>query len=301
MTAPLHAPADALLRFLIEGTGVRGSLVRLTDSWQSIGARADYPPPVRCLLGETVAASALLSAHSKIDGQLSIQLKGSGALRTLFAEYRSGGSLRGIALWQDPVPAELSPRALGANALLAITIETLPPGASETTRYQGLVGLDSDRLDQALEAYFAQSEQLPTRLLLVADADQAVGLMLQQMPESRGDVDGWARVQALFETLAPAELMTTDAHTLLHRLFHEDGARILDSQALRFACTCSRQRVASVLLQLGLAEAQQAAQSQADGVAEVACELCGQRYRFDPIDITQLFAGGGSSVIEQRH
>ena len=301
MSAADSLGSDFLLRFIIEGCGVRGTLVTLTDAWQAIAERNAYPAQVRRLLGETVVAAALFSGHSKIDGRLSIQLKGEGPLRTLFAEFTSGGSLRGVAIWQDPVPPALSPRDMGTNALLAITIDTLPPGASESIRYQGMVGLDSDRLDHAFERYFAQSEQLPTRLLLAADGSTCAGLMLQALPNHNGDSDGWNRAQALFETLNANELLSADAETLLHRLFHEDGVRLLGTQTLRFACTCSRQRVASVLLQLGRDDALAAAESEADGVAKIACEMCGQTYSFDLVDLDQLLAGGGSAAPDGRH
>ncbi len=299
-----------LLRFIIEGSGVRGALVCLGEAWRQIATRGDYPPALRELLGQSVVAAALFGGHSKIDGRLGIQLKGQGALRTLFAEYTSAGRLRGIAMWHEPLPAQLSPRDFGDAALLAISIETMPPGADEAIRYQGLVGLDSDCLEHAFEAYFAQSEQLPTRMLLAADADRAAGLMIQQLPAQSGtspaamaqhDSDGWTRAQALFETLASSELLNTDAETLLLRLFHEDGVRLLAAQPLRFGCSCSRERVAGVLLQLGREEALLAATSQADGVAEIACEMCAEPYRFDRVDLEQLFAGGGIETVAGQH
>ena len=299
-----------LLRFIIEGSGVRGALVCLGDTWRQIASRSNYPPALRELLGQTLVASALFGGHSKIDGRLSIQLKGQGALRTLFAEYASVGRLRGIAMWREPLPVLLSPRDFGESAMLAISIETVPPGADETTRYQGLVGLDSDRLEHAFEAYFSQSEQLPTRLLLAADGDRAAGLMIQQLPAQSGtapaamarhDSEGWIRAQALFETLASNELLSTDAETLLLRFFHEDGVRLLGAQSLRFGCSCSRERVAGVLLQLGREEALLAASGQEDGVAEIACEMCAERYRFDRVDLEQLFAGGGTETVAGQH
>jgi molecular chaperone Hsp33 len=296
---PLHS--DGLLRFIIERSGVRGVLVQLGDAWRSIAQRNAYPAAVRDLLGQTVAAAALFSGHSKIHGRLGIQIKGTGALRTLFSEYSSSGSLRGIALWNDPLPDLLTPRDFGRDALLAITIDTLPPGATDSTRYQGLVGLDSERLDRAFEGYFAQSEQLPTRVLLAADHDHAAGLMLQQLPGESRDVDGWTRAQALFETLGADELLGSDPMELLLRLYHEDGVRLLGTQPLRFGCSCSRERVASVLLQLGPDEALAAASGQPDQAAEIACEMCGQRYRFDRIDLGQLFGGGGSDPAAGAH
>ncbi|MGQ0801373.1 MAG: Hsp33 family molecular chaperone HslO [Pseudomarimonas sp.] len=302
--------AGLLLRFIIEGSEVRGALVCLGETWRHIASRSAYPTALRELLGQSVVAAALFGGHGKINGRLSIQLKGQGAVRTLFAEYASVGRLRGIAMWHEPLPALLSPRDFGDAAMLAISIESIPPGADEATRYQGLVELDSDRLEHAFEAYFAQSEQLPTRLLLAADGERAAGLMIQQLPPPSGtaplarakhDSDGWTRAQALFDTLASAELLATDPETLLLRLFHEDGVRLLGALPLRFGCSCSRERVAGVLLQLGREEALAAASSQGDDVAEIACEMCAQRYRFDRVDLEQLFAGGGTETGVGKH
>ena len=291
-STPLHD--DVLHRFLIEGAGVRGVLVRLRESWQTVHANADYPPEVARLLGESMAAVALFGGHTKIEGRLSLQLKASQSLRTIFTEYRHPGSLRGLAHWQEPVPAPLTPRQFGDDALLALTLETQPPGQPEPVRYQGLVGLDADSLATAFEGYFDQSEQLPTRLLLGQRDGCAAGLMVQVLPGQEADPDAWNRVQALLETLKPEELFELPAEQLLYRLFHEDGVRLLAEQSLRFACTCSHERVEQVLLGLGENEAMAAAQD--DGVATVTCEFCGQNYRFDTVDIGHLFAQPAASA-----
>src|SRR4029079_18361227 len=171
--------ADSLTRFLLQNAGVRGVRVHLDAAWQQIRERAEYPGAVRELLGEAVAAAALFTGHAKIDGRLSVQLRGEGALRTLFAECTAAGTLRGIAQVENDTAVSRDLRALGENAILAITIEN--PGAEgrEPTRYQGLVALESDSLAGAFEDYFRQSEQLPTRILLAADTGSAAGLMLQ--------------------------------------------------------------------------------------------------------------------------
>lgn len=290
------AEEDVLHRFLLERSGVRGVLVRLDAAWQTVRARADYPDAISGWLGESLAAAALFTGHAKIEGRLSIQLRSEGALRSLFAECTQRGSdasaVRGLARWQTPAPDVLSPNDLGSGAMLAITIESQPEGAREATRYQGLVGLQAATLSEAFEGYFSQSEQLPTRILLSADGERATGLMLQQLPGSAGDADAWPRAQALFETLGPDELRRSAPQDLLYRLFHEEGVRLLASQPLVFACACSRERVGTMLLNLGREEAFAALQPD---VAEVVCEFCNQHYHFDRVDMEQLFAGGGSS------
>lgn len=282
---------DALHRFLIDGAGVRGVLVRLNESWETIRDAAPYPAAIATLLGETAVAASLFGGHTKIEGTVSVQFKGRQALRTLFAEYRAPGLLRGIAHWEDPLPEPLTLHSVGEGGLLAITLESPTPGQREPTRYQGLVGLDAESLAQAFEQYFSQSEQLPTRIMFSVAGGVAAGILLQTLPGADIDPDGWTRVQALLDTLTPQELRDADPATLLYRLFHEDGVRVLGEQSLQFRCTCSRERVGQVLIGLGRDEAFASIQGDA---AEITCEFCNQRYRFDRIDITQLFVGGGA-------
>jgi len=292
-----HPDGDTLTRFLLERSGVRGVLVHLDEAWQQIAGRAHYPAEVAARLGETCAAAALFTGHAKINGRLSVQLRGTGALRTLFAECTAADTVRGIAHYEEPVPTPLGPRAFGEGSVLAITIESTPPGARELTRYQGLVGLDADTLAGAFEGYFQQSEQLPTRVLLASAGGRAAGLMLQQLPGGHGDADGWPRAQALFDTLGAAELADTPVETLLYRLFHEEDVRVLDRRPLRFACSCSRERVADMLRSLGVDEARAALQ---DGVAEVNCDFCGQGYRFQPEQIEALFSPAPTAPGSER-
>ncbi|HET8819316.1 MAG TPA: Hsp33 family molecular chaperone HslO [Xanthomonadaceae bacterium] len=289
-----HDP-DRLTRFLLEAAGVRGVRVHLDQAWREIASRAEYPREVSLLLGQAAVATALLTAHAKVEGRLSLQLRGDqGPLQLLFAECTAAGTLRGIARLEEPgdegdreVTSDL--RDFGAGAILAITIENPSPGGRDPVRYQGLVPLEAPTLAVALEDYFRQSEQLPTRLLLVADGQRAAGVMLQKLPGDEGDDDGWTRASALLDTLAPRELLGWPVATLLHRLFHDEDVRLMDQRPLRFACSCSRERVADVLHSLGEDEARAAA---AEGMAEIRCEFCGQRYHFDADAIGALFAAG---------
>ena len=282
---------DQQIRFLLPSAGVRGVAVELERAWQEIKAHADYPPQALSLLGQACAAAALFTGHAKVNGRLSLQLRSPHALRTLFTECTAQGTLRGIVrLSEDDATADAPTdlRQLGDEAMLAITIENPGLDPSEPQRYQSLVSLHAATLDAALEAYFVQSEQLPTRLLLAADGTRAAGLMLQRLPGDDGDSDGWDRACALFDTLQPAELLSTSSQTLLHRLFHEDGAEVLARRPLSFACSCSRDRVSAMLEALGADEARAALRP--DGTAEVRCEFCGRSYVFNGSQIEELFA-----------
>jgi molecular chaperone Hsp33 len=198
-----------------------------------------------------------------------------------------------LARWQDPLPESLALAAL-ADAVMAITVGNVERGQ----RYQGLVELRRASLGGSLEDYFIQSEQLPARILLAADAQQAVGLMLQKMPDEGGhdvvpDEDAWNRVVQLTATLGTQELLATPAESLLYRLYHEESVRLLDTRPLAFGCSCSRERVATMLRSLGRDEVESALAARA-GEIEVICEFCAQRYTFDRIDAEHLLSAGAA-------
>ncbi len=292
---PTQAPdSDRLTRFLLARAGVRGVRVHLDETWRQIREReassetSTMPVAAMELLGEAAAAAALFTGHAKVQGRLSVQLRGHGALRTLFAECTAAGTLRGIAQVEADGAVSRDLRALGADAVLAITIENPTSGGREPVRYQGMVALQADSLDEAFEDYFRQSEQLPTRLLLAANGQRAAGLMLQKLPGDAGDEDGWHRATALFDTLSPQQLLDWPGDLLLQRLFHEDRVEVLGERPLRFGCSCSRERVAAMLQSLGQGEAE-AAMEAAGGKAEIRCEFCAQTYCFEAAEIDLLF------------
>lgn len=256
------APSDLQLRFLLPSAGVRGVLVQLDQTWRAMAARAAYPPAVAELLGEAAAAAALFTGHAKVDGRLSVQLRSHGALRTLFAESTAAGTRAGSrgCRRMRPNPARRPDRA---TCVRSATTRCWPSpsriprwAAAEPMRYQGLVELDAGQPRRSLRGRLRQSEQLPTRLLLACDGARAAGLMLQKLPGDGGDDDGWNRVGALFETLGSAELLALAPADTIHRLFHEESPHAMGGKPLRFACSCSRERVAAMLVSLGIGEAE---------------------------------------------
>lgn len=287
---------DVLLRFLLPAACVRGAWLGLGAAWRELHGHGSAHPALIPWLGEASAACALLTAHVKVDGRLTLQLRSQGPLQTVFVETTARGTLRGIARGDGAALAQTRGGlpAVAPEGLLAITIEN-PLARGDDARYQGLVPLVGDDLASAFEDYFERSEQLPTRLLLAADAHHARGLLLQKLPGDGGDADGWDRAQALFATLGRDELLATPGPTLLHRLFHEEQPEPVAERPLRFDCSCSRERVADVLRALGPDEARAALV--VDGHAEVHCEFCGQAYRFDAGDIEALFQPVGQGPL----
>ena len=280
---------DLLHAFVLPELGVRGAAVRLGAGYREVLGHQPYPAAVGRWLGEALSAAALLQTGIKFVGRLSLQLQGGSGLELMYVESTSEGDLRGIArVAERQIDWSAGFSAATEGGVLAITLEPYQRG----DRYQGIVPLAGETLSDALEGYFDQSEQLPTRLLLTGDGEHAAGLLLQRLPFEGGlirpvDPDGWNRIEHLLGTIKPDELVNTASEVLLHRLFHDIERINRDPLPLHVRCRCSREKVADVLRRIGREEAVAAT---ADiGHAQVICEFCGKVYRFDPIEIQQLF------------
>nr|WP_163503914.1 Hsp33 family molecular chaperone HslO [Halomonas socia] len=277
---------DQIQRFLFDGTNVRGEIVQLERVYQEVLDRHAYPLAVSRQLGELLAAVALLTETVKLDGTLSIEVRGDGPLELLMAESNPGGEMRAIARLGEgqPLPADDAgfKELLGAGRIVI----TLDP--REGKRYQGIVELSADSLGGCLEAYFSQSEQLPTRLWLAADGARAAGLLLQQLPDDANhhDPDAWERSVHLAATLQHSELLELEAETLLFRLYHEEQARVFPPKPLRFGCNCSRERIAQALYSLGAEELRQILEEQQ--AIDTQCHFCHTRYHFGAAEIEAL-------------
>lgn len=276
--------SDSLQRFVFEDTPVRGECVRLTATWQAVLERHDYPPPLRTLLGELMAAGALLAATLKFDGLLALQLQGDGPVKLIVVECTRDHTMRATAKWQGEIPDG------GLRALLGegrFVVNLMP--ASGQPGYQGVVGVEGDTVAAALEHYMATSEQIPTRLWLASNEHHAAGLLLQKLPDQAGsDPDAWPRAGHLAATVTAHELLQLDALPLLHRLFHEEDLRLFDAKPVSFRCSCTRERVIDMLRMLGHDEVRGVIAER--GEVEVHCEFCNRRYAFDAVDSEQLFA-----------
>lgn len=284
---------DTRQRFLFDDTHIRGEVTTLSESFQAIQQRQNYPPVVTAILGEFLAAASLLSATLKFKGIVSIQAIGRGAITSLMAECSHNTQLRGIVRGEyHNIGNEETFKSLLGSATLAITIE--PEGRE---RYQGLVPLDKDSLSECLEYYFVQSEQLSTKIKLAANQTTAAGILIQEMPHSSEDKqaqENWQHLSLLLESLKAEEQLELEHEEQLYRLFHEQKVRLFDPEALQFFCSCSKQRTAKMLISLGSDEVNQIFQEQ--GSIEVNCEFCGQNYQFDQTDINEIFDESKPSV-----
>jgi len=286
---------DCLRRFVFEHTDVRGELVWLDASWRAVLERQSYPDAIRDLLGQAMAAAVLLSATIKFEGYLQLQLQGDGPLSLLLIEATAARTVRGIARWEGDVD-DMDFRALTGEARLMLTID---PGEGGE-RYQGVVPVEGESLAATLEDYFSQSGQLATRLWLASNAERAGGMLLQQLPRDSHNEEDWNRDVMLGETLTDEELLGLSAQALLHRLYHEEDLRLFESEPVSFRCSCSSERIESMLRGLGYDEVRDILEEQ--GEVSVSCEFCCQAYVYDTVDVERLFAAADQpDVPRTRH
>lgn len=294
------APADDLAAaFQIEGWPVRGRIVRLGQTIDTILSAHAYPEPVAALLGEACALAALVGSSLKFEGRLIVQAQGDGPVRYVVADYGTDGQMRGYCRFDEAEVAAASQGFArpGARSLLGqgVFVMTLDRGP-DFERTQGITPIEGESLSLAAEHYFQQSEQIPTRVRLAVGSvvtDEGVGwraggalIQLIAGDEARGSTEeAWDRSRALFQTLADDELLdpTITPEVLLFRLFHEDGVRLEDALALVAQCRCSRERIAGVLTSFDPAE--RADMVEADGKIRVTCEYCATVYELAPEEI----------------
>lgn len=276
--------SDTLFRFLFRDKHVRGEIVDLAHSLQHMLQGHDYPFPVKQLLAEMVAATSLLTATLKFEGEISVQLQGDGPVRYATVNGTDQQVFRGVARLQSEIQGE-GLRALVGEGYLLVTIT---PHQGE--RYQGIIPLTGDSLKETIEAYFVQSEQLPTRVYLCTDVQsdkaRAAGMLLQVLPvDQQKSHEEFAELVVLADTIKADELLNLPAAEVVHRLFHQEVVEAFPLQPVRFECGCSRLKCEAAILNLG---AQAIQEHIADGQLDIQCEYCKTNYHFDPAHLQQL-------------
>ena len=322
MMAPQSRPVsdfgldDVALPFAVEPLDVRGRVVRLGPSVDAILSRHGYPAPVARLLGEAAALTALMGAALKLEGRFQLQTRSDGPVDMLVVDFDAPDRLRAFArfdaerLAQAQAQGGATPAALLGKGHLAFTIEQ----GGDFSRYQGLVALAGQGLEEAAHEYFRQSEQIPTLVrLAVAESVsgdgsrwRAGGLMVQFLPQASegrrapdlppGDApagalveevpedDAWAEARALASTVEDHELVDPllSSERLLFRLFHERGVKVFEPRPLRQACRCTDLRIRDMLRQFTPQERRDMVGD--DGRIGVTCEFCSTHRDFDPAE-----------------
>ena len=301
--ATLATGQDTLQKFIFENAAVRGEFIDISATWREVLSRHAYPAPVKKLLGEMVAAAALLSANLKFNGSIIMQIHGDGPVRLLVVECDADLRLRATAkLDPEAVIADDTklPALLNANGKGRFVI-TLDPADKMPGQqpYQGIVPLDGDDVATVIENYMLRSEQLDTKLWLAADDTVSRGLLLQKLPDHGGKagvepltpedaLETWNRAVILGSTLKEKELLETTIDVLMERLFWEETIRVFDPVHPSFHCTCTREKVGNMLKMLGRPEVDSVLEEL--GHVGVNCDFCGQHYDYDKVDCAQLFA-----------
>ncbi len=287
--------SDILQRFIFVDSDVRGEIISLDASYRTVLQHRSHTDAVQSLIGQFMAAVGLLSATLKFDGTITLQARGGdGPLALIMADCSHHHDLRAIGQLRDEIQPDASDsiddrdiRKLIGNGHLAVTIDP-----QQGSRYQGVVPLEQSRLDRCLEEYFERSEQLPTRLWITADGQRAAGLLLQALPLKVQSLtqreETWERLTRLAHTVSAAEQLTLSHQQQLHRLFHQESVRLFTPQALRFACSCSRERTANMLANLGRGEIQSMLAEHP--TIEVTCQFCHFIYAFTRTDIDAMLA-----------
>ena len=291
-----HPEDDIVTVFQLDGQPVRGRAVHLgTALNKAIGAR--YPEPVARLLGEAMMIGAIVARSLKFTGRLIIQCfgKNGGAVSLLIADSTTDGAIRGYARWDADKLKEimLDSKNPGADVLLgggtfSMTIDQGP----DMDQYQGLAEIEGEKLSDCAEHYFAQSEQIPTKLRLACGQIQEPGgeltwrgggIMIQKIADdtARGETEeAWNTARSLFGTVTDAELLDPELsqNQLLYRLFHEDGVRVVQTAPIIAKCHCSRERLLATLSSFDKNALEEMAE---DGQITANCEFCASEYRFD--------------------
>jgi molecular chaperone Hsp33 len=276
--------SDNLYRFLFQQRNVRGELVYLSDSLQQMLLNHDYPQPVKQLLAELVAATSLLTATLKFEGDIAVQIQGDGPVRFATVNGSNQQQFRAVVRMQAEVSGTSFRELIGEGYLLV----TITPQQGE--RYQGIIPLTGDSLTTTLEAYFAQSEQLPTRMYLYTDLQQqrcrAAAFMLQVLPvdqqKAKADFDD---LVMLSDTLTQREIFDLPAEQLLYRLFHQETVELFPAQQVSFVCGCSRDKCSAAIISLGEAVIQEHID---EGKLDISCEYCNKTYHFSADDLVAL-------------
>lgn len=281
---------DLLQRFIFESCDIRGEIVTLHASFLEASAHQNLLPIEKQVLGEFLAATALLGDSLKFNGILTLQARGDGIVPLLMADTNNNKEIRGIIKRkQDADFRNVSTKLPGllGNAVLSMTID---PDKGE--RYQGIVPLQGENIAHCLNDYFAQSEQLPSYFLIFSTDNFCGGLFLQALParvitDPEETRDKWRTAVHLASTLKAQELFSMSHEEVLYRLFHELQCKVFPASPVKFKCSCDEQRSSNAIAALGREDAFALLKEQ--GEIEINCEFCGQQYSFDKSALDNLF------------
>ncbi|UUM30529.1 Hsp33 family molecular chaperone HslO [Vibrio japonicus] len=277
---------NVLNRYLFEDLSVRGELVQLDEVYQRIITSKEYPAALQKLLGELLVSTTLLTATLKFEGSITLQLQGDGPVSLVVINGDNNQKVRGVARWEGEIADDATIHDMMGKGHLVITID---PKQGE--RYQGIVGLEGDNLTDIIEGYFANSEQLKTRLWIRTGEHEgiahAAGMLIQVMPDGTGAPEDFEHLEQLTNTVKDEELFSLGANELLYRLYNQEKVRIFEPQPVEFHCGCSRERSGAAIITIDRAEVNDILTE--IGTISLHCDYCGTSYTFDEAEVSELF------------
>lgn len=285
--------SDLRQRFFIEDSPIRGEVVHLEQALTTILAQRDYAPAIKVLLGEMLSATALLASTLKIQGRISLQIQASGTLKWAMAECNHLGEVRALADYEEDSQFAQADDSSTIIATLVEPVLFINIEPEHGQRYQGVVPLDHPTLAGCLMQYYDLSAQIPTRIVLASNEQKAGGLLIQLLPrnseeeQQRVDEDLWPRLTMLTQTLKSNELTDLSAQEILYRLYNEEEVRLPEVEALKFGCTCSKERCSVALEQIGVVAVRETLEHQ--NPIEMDCQFCNSRYTFSAVEALALF------------
>jgi molecular chaperone Hsp33 len=275
---------DTIQRFIFDHAHIRGEIAHVEYSYQTIIKQRNYPPMVQHLLGEAIISCLLLTSSIKFEGSLSLQFQGDKRLSLLLVQCDHELNLRAFAQCAEPLETKEYAQAF-LEGQMVLTINQ----NNQTQSYQSMVPIQSTSMSENLMSYFAQSEQIATRVWLAVNENRAAGMLLQLMPgqDTQQREEFWEYAIQLGQTVSEEELLQLDNETLLYRLYNEADVRIFEPRRTQFKCRCTPEKMKQAITILGKEEAQSLLEEQ--GTIKINCEFCNQNYSFDPIDVAMIF------------
>ncbi len=298
---------DSILPFQLDKADIKGRMARLDGTLDQILGQHNYPIEVAAMVAEAAMLTALIGQNIALRWKLSLQIRGDGPIRLIATDYYAPkgegepAQIRAYASYDaDRLTGAKTPFEKIGKGMFAVLIDQ----GKGTAPYQGITPLAGGSLANCAEAYFAQSEQLPTRFSLsIAQSDEgngprwrAGGIMLQHMPKASPhaadalDIDpvsedsdeNWNRAMILLDTVETTEMIGphVSPDQLLHRLFHEESPRVYDAQMVRFGCTCGEEKVRQAMSIYSAKDIAHMTTEQ--GTVTADCQFCGAHYVFAP-------------------
>jgi molecular chaperone Hsp33 len=275
---------DSIQRFIFEHAHIRGEIAHIESTYREIINQRPYPPMVKNLLGEAIISCLLMASSIKFEGSLNLQFEGDHRLSLLLVQCDHKLNIRAFARCTEGLEV-IDYATAFLQGKMVLTINQY----NQTQNYQSMVPIESTSMSENLMQYFAQSEQIATRVWLAVNDDKAAGMLLQLMPgqDSLQREQFWEYAIQLGQTVSEPELLDLDNQTLLYRLYNETDLRLFEPRTTRFKCRCTHEKMKQVITVLGEDDANKLLKEQ--GAVEVNCDFCNQKYTFDPIDVRLMF------------